>query len=164
MNGEFGPTRKVCRKCNIEKDITEFYKHSKTLDRRQSYCKKCSHERRMQYGQYHKSHKKKEGKLIKYHCEESNHIATTSELIKSLLSKIIKKFARCKKCGEDDSDCLQFHHLDKFSKSFTLSNEVKDSSVTLASFLREIMKCEILCANCHSKIHRNRETPLFADS
>ena len=33
---------KECRKCGQTKELTEFYKHSKTKDGRQSYCGSCS--------------------------------------------------------------------------------------------------------------------------
>lgn len=32
---------KICRKCNTEKELTEFYKHPSTADRRDTICKKC---------------------------------------------------------------------------------------------------------------------------
>jgi hypothetical protein len=33
---------KLCKKCGIPKAISEFYRHSRTLDRRQPYCKLCT--------------------------------------------------------------------------------------------------------------------------
>ena len=33
---------KECRKCGQTKELTEFYKHTKAKDGRQSYCRSCS--------------------------------------------------------------------------------------------------------------------------
>lgn len=33
--------RKTCAKCKIDKDVCEFYKHSKKLNSYRGQCKKC---------------------------------------------------------------------------------------------------------------------------
>lgn len=45
---------------------------------------------------------------------------------------------------------LQFHHLDRMTKSFALSRQGVTRS--LASARAEAQKCVLLCANCHAEI------------
>jgi hypothetical protein len=65
--------------------------------------------------------------------------------------KEYKSTLKCSRCPESDSRCLDFHHKD---------GEKKELEVSLAArrgwakerLLKEIAKCEVLCANCHRKI------------
>lgn len=58
----------------------------------------------------------------------------------------------CQKCGESHFACLQFHHRDPLTKSFEMSS-VKAMTVSMRLFNQEFQKCDLLCANCHLKIH-----------
>ena len=35
---------KLCKKCDLEKDLSDFYRHPKSKDGLQSYCRSCSKE------------------------------------------------------------------------------------------------------------------------
>lgn len=58
----------------------------------------------------------------------------------------------CTSCSEDDSVCLDFHHVDSKQKDFSLS-QVARMGYSKAKILAEIEKCVVLCANCHRKVH-----------
>jgi hypothetical protein len=58
----------------------------------------------------------------------------------------------CVKCGEKDPSCLNFHHMDKFTKKYDIYNMKKCSQKLI---IEEITKCEIICVNCHAKLHNN---------
>ena len=58
----------------------------------------------------------------------------------------------CIRCGESDPCCLDFHHLDKSSKFANLA-EMAGRGFGLNKIIAEILKCVILCANCHRKQH-----------
>ena len=61
-----------------------------------------------------------------------------------------KKNFSCK-CGEDHPSCLDFHH--KYGdKEKNISKLAKDG-YALKTIQAEIDKCEIVCSNCHRKIH-----------
>lgn len=60
-----------------------------------------------------------------------------------------KEFFGCLICGESLPRCLDFHHLDRGEKSFTVS---KRTIVSLPRLVSEIWKCVVLCANCHRKV------------
>ena len=56
------------------------------------------------------------------------------------------------KCGESDSRCLEFHHIE--DKRFTVGYLIT-SGHSLDFLKEEISRCVILCVNCHRKIHRS---------
>ena len=60
----------------------------------------------------------------------------------------LKKTLHCQQCGE--TSCLEFHHRDPKTKSFSIAHFINHSKKLI---LEEIKKCDILCANCHRKIH-----------
>jgi len=58
----------------------------------------------------------------------------------------------CIKCGEMDASCLDFHHRDPAEKEGHIGEFRKFGMKRL---LAEIEKCDVLCANCHRKFHRD---------
>lgn len=64
----------------------------------------------------------------------------------------IKSTSRCEKCGESYDECLSFHHRNPENKVDTLSNMIT-KDYTLEEVKEESRKCDILCANCHIKLH-----------
>ncbi len=54
-------------------------------------------------------------------------------------------------CGENHPACLHFHHRIPAEKEF----EICDAVLTRAKsrIEAEIEKCDVLCANCHAKLH-----------
>ena len=60
----------------------------------------------------------------------------------------------CIDCGEVDIDVLTFDHVngEKEASVYTLAR-----SYTWSKVLKEIEKCEVRCANCHTKRHRNEK-------
>jgi hypothetical protein len=58
----------------------------------------------------------------------------------------------CSECGENDINCLDFHHINPEEKDFTISFMLK-SGYSIKRIQKEIEKCVVLCANCHRKHH-----------
>ncbi len=61
----------------------------------------------------------------------------------------------CTTCGERNPVCLDFHHLSRATK--------KSDVLTMAASgakmqLEEVMKCVVVCANCHRKVHALEKT------
>jgi hypothetical protein len=56
----------------------------------------------------------------------------------------------CEKCGENDHNCMVFHHDDPDSKEAKIPQLYKYG---VKKVQREIDKCSLLCHNCHSKLH-----------
>jgi len=54
-------------------------------------------------------------------------------------------------CGESHPACLEFHHTDSTKKDIQISRAMYDWG--LKRLIEEVEKCELLCANCHRKVH-----------
>lgn len=63
----------------------------------------------------------------------------------------IKKNYCCLYCGEQDINCIDFHHYEN-NKKFTITDAVRDCCSEFL-ILEEIKKCITLCANCHRMEH-----------
>ncbi len=70
-----------------------------------------------------------------------------------------KKKLRCSICGEDHPSCLDFHHRDPSKKEFSMGRLLRKSNKEDA--MKEIKKCDILCSNCHRKMHWPHQLPLL---
>ena len=62
-----------------------------------------------------------------------------------------KKTLKCERCPESHPGALDFHHLDPTVKDSTIKDLVRTG--TRQQILDEIGKCQVLCANCHRKLH-----------
>lgn len=58
----------------------------------------------------------------------------------------------CIYCGEKHPACLDFHHRDPTKKEITVSSAVK-KGWSWDRTIQEIRKCDVVCSNCHRKIH-----------
>jgi len=58
------------------------------------------------------------------------------------------KIHPCTICGFDDTRALDFDHKDPDTKLNTLANMVTGTH-SLKRIEEEILKCDVLCANCH---------------
>ena len=61
-----------------------------------------------------------------------------------------KKQLCCVRCGITNHKCLQFHHLK--DKKYNVS-QMPFNGNSIESIKKEISKCIVLCANCHSIEH-----------
>ena len=121
---------KVCSKCKIEKDESEFYVNNKAVDGLDHYCKDCrkaySHDNRKNHYEY-----------IKQYQEENR------AFVESLKT-------RCVKCDEDRPWVIQFHHIDHKTKEFDVT---QCGSHSRSAIWKEAGKCVCLCSNCHDEFH-----------
>jgi hypothetical protein len=124
---------KTCTKCKTVKDDNKFSKKGNSLN---TWCKEC-------VCLYSKKHyldnslkrkeqiRKREQDLILWLREYKSHL-------------------QCTICGENHPACIQFHHKDRLNKKFEL-NKIRRFSIEIAK--KEIEKCDVLCGNCHAKLH-----------
>ena len=54
----------------------------------------------------------------------------------------------CETCGESDPIVLEFDHIDQASKEYNVSEM---STLGWDKIHKEILKCRVLCANCHRR-------------
>ncbi len=62
----------------------------------------------------------------------------------------IKEALSCEVCGESRAVCLDFHHRDASTKSFSVGLH---SNRAFAVIDTEIAKCMVICSNCHRVLH-----------
>ena len=130
---------KLCSKCGETKPFADFYKSNTKPTGYQSQCKVCgSTTSREHYNKSSPDWKK-------------DKVAKTAEMRKinrAYLSEV-KKLNPCT-CGESTGVCLDFHHVSG-TKEFAVSRGANNVSIT--KLREELIKCVVLCANCHRKLH-----------
>ena len=82
---------------------------------------------------------------------ERKHIYGRKKKIKKWFEDY-KKSLKCIRCGENHSATLDFHHKDTKTKEFGINSRVH-SGYSIDLIKKELAKCEVLCANCHRKLH-----------
>lgn len=77
-------------------------------------------------------------------------MSTQYQKCQNIVNKI-KVDSGCIYCSIKDRSVLEFHHIDKINKSCVH----KITSVKRA--LKEISKCEVVCANCHCRLENGEK-------
>lgn len=130
---------KYCGKCDRNLDESCFSVNKARKDGLQGQCKEC----RKKWFKNHYSKKKEY--YVKKSKEQRLEFSSKFQEFKSTLS--------CHFCGESESCCLDFHHLDPKEKDINVSELV--SHKNWDKLMTEVNKCVVLCANCHRKVHEN---------
>ena len=131
---------KKCSKCGNTKKISDFPFRNKSKGTRHSACNNCQ-------------------KVIRKESYERNKKTTYERNKRNKDKNIIwfkeyKSSLKCSKCDENHPSCLDFHHIDKSTKKYDVS-EMIHGTYSRKLIIEEIEKCVILCANCHRKRHYN---------
>lgn len=64
----------------------------------------------------------------------------------------------CQRCGVDNPSMLHFHHRDPTDKIFTIGIALANRGQYTQQMLHEeLMKCDLICANCHEIQHSRFE-------
>jgi hypothetical protein len=129
---------KPCCRCKLIKNITEFTKEVCKKDGLCAVCKECKKKARKKYNQ-------KNREIIRLKQREKR--------------KKFQKWAgqfkgKCGRCGETHPACLDFHHIKE--KEASIASMINRGSLTnklKEKIIEEIKKCEVLCSNCHRKVH-----------
>lgn len=72
--------------------------------------------------------------------------------------RAFKASLKCSRCPENHPACLEFHHKDSTKKEIEVTKAVFSNRWSIKRILEEIEKCEVLCCNCHRKLHYNEKT------
>ena len=132
---------KRCPKCKIPKPRDKFYKNKTTKDGLYGYCKVCHINLTKKWKKENKKlylsiRKKRYHKRIKFFSDYKKDLGL-----------------KCRKCRENNPACLVFHHRNPSRKSFNIGCSIARYSIK--RIIKEIAKCDVLCANCHAKLHYN---------
>jgi len=93
-----------------------------------------------------------------YHTvDKKNQLARVRERKQRLTAdfQAWKSTLKCLHCGETDTACLEFHHVDPKTKDIEPSEMVAHRSWSLDRIIKYLNEtCLCLCSNCHKKVHR----------
>jgi hypothetical protein len=131
-------TKKKCGNCGQAKEVSQFNKRKASADGLQPFCKEC--DRAISSAHYQQNRER-------YYQRNEARLKNIRDLIWQ-----IKEESKCVLCGETHPACLVFHHRDAEEKEFAIS-EATTNRYSLKKIVREIKKCDLICANCHAKIH-----------
>jgi len=86
-------------------------------------------------------------------CTSKNGVAAAARKRKILAD--YKMEMGCTDCGyRDHPDALEFDHLPMYHKDFTIGSALNNKGID--TLMREVAKCEVVCANCHRIRSANR--------
>lgn len=124
---------KICKKCNNQKDESEFYKNSKTIDKLHSYCINCF---KLDY---------KKNKDIKILQQKINYVNKKTDILLYHKEYSIKNKSKIqkqqKKYRENHKEIAKKYH-----KEYMVNRRKKDTSFKLVSILR---------SRIYSSLHKN---------
>lgn len=167
---------RTCKKCgyqeedSVEKKFSRFYLRS-TGVLCQAECKPCLLQSRKSY--YAKIYPERKDNIqaarrARYAADpilrEKLDLWRKANYIKAkeVLNKLVAEAKQpgCSRCSEKDPVCLEMHHRERDDKEIEVSRIRigPRTGWTEEKVKEEIAKCDILCANCHKKEHRDRLT------
>lgn len=131
---------KQCSKCRSIKPTTMFSVDRGQRDGLFRWCKECS--RRNVSDRWHSDP----------NARSSHRVARkTQNASWQRRINAIKSATSCQICGEREAVALDLHHLDPSIKAFNISELRKQA--TWSRVESELMKCIVICSNCHRKHH-----------
>jgi hypothetical protein len=129
--------KKRCSKCGVEKEVDQFASNRSKADGLNWQCRACQ-------SAYHRAH---------YIKNKDKYIQNSKDRKGRLLAWIRSNRAKCKECGEDHPAVLDFHHRDASKKNMNIMTAVARTGLSKEKIKAEIEKCDVLCSNCHRKLH-----------
>jgi hypothetical protein len=144
---------KICSKCKLKKLLECFAIKNSKKNLYSSECKECH----KSYGQNWYARNKQKHKRN----TDKNRKATRQQIKKIIISA---KSVPCKDCKKTYAHyVMDFDHLPQFKKFLDVSTMVSHGYCA-DTILREIAKCEVVCANCHRErthgAHGGNRTPI----
>ena len=94
------------------------------------------------------THPRKNGQHLCENCYRKSNVILITKKKQWLWDH--KESEGCLTCKERDPSCLDYHHLHKEKKKFSIGSV--PSSIPTEAIKIEMRKCVVLCANCHRKV------------
>ena len=128
---------KRCSLCKAEKDPGEFNRNKAKKDGLNDVCRSCSNARSATY------YAENTGLHKKNACINRDRVRTQNQ------QHLLQLFeCGCLDCGNKDVRVLEFDHRDPNCKRDNVSRML-GLGCGWATILKEVEKCDIVCANCH---------------
>lgn len=147
---------KTCSQCHKNKPITDFYQLSYGRGP-ESKCKICSKLRSKKYASKHRDKYNKYNR--DYYVRNKEKISIQKQQYWNTKRRIVLEHLQshpCTDCGNSDIRVLEFDHI-RGQKRNGIA-EMKGYSVK--ALIKEIAKCEVVCANCH-RIRTETRNPTY---
>ena len=129
---------KYCARGDHYKPIEEF---GLRYGKPQPYCKECNRLYQREHYQKHKSVYKKDALRRKWKIRYN-----ALEFVK----RFVEDNGGCSECHETDFVVMEFDHIDRSTKTYTISQLVSMGS-SIKRIENELRKCRIVCCNCHRR-------------
>lgn len=145
---------KICNICHIEQGLDEFMKDKYTVDGLQPECISCVERLQEKFYDEHGY----PAKIAKKHSYKQNSKQKIHVRFRKWLKFIQKRNLSCEHCGYDKYfSVLQFHHRDPSKKKYMISTLMRlaFTEENQQRMINELMKCDVLCANCHIELHED---------
>lgn len=128
---------KKCSHCRVEKPDEDFALKSRKTGRRTSICKPC-------YKLYQRKHYK----------ENKEQYYARNQRQREKARKVLADFKSvgCKYCDEQERVALDCHHTKGDGSNERRVGKLANTGQT-KQLKKELKKCEVVCANCHRKLH-----------
>lgn len=139
---------KICSKCGVEKDESEFPWHFVGV-KRHSACSDCR--KKYQKGYYQRT---KDNFIEK----KTNRLLDKRDEARHYVFQYLQTHP-CEKCGEADPYVLTFHHVNG-RKKMNLSQMV-NQGYSIEAVQEEMDKCIVLCANCHMREEKRKRGTFY---
>lgn len=132
---------KICSKCKLSKDKTQFSTNPTKRDGLNYVCKKCQND---YFKVWYRTHNKKvKQSILQWKKKNRKHV---EQMVVEYLEA-----HPCVDCGERDIIVLEFDHV-RGTKKHTISQMVCGTGgFSWKSIKEEINKCDVRCANCHGR-------------
>lgn len=168
---------KVCPGCHRELPITEYHKNRRRSDGLFFWCKVCAIAKNAAYqrtaagkatmrasGQRYHARLRGEdvpllrAKIAQRFVEKNPGLDSTEwkrarRLNWNTMVAAVKKISECHYCGETFAPALDFHHIDESQKKFSIGGKNPQKLQPIIRLVEELMKCGVVCATCHRKLH-----------
>jgi hypothetical protein len=128
----YGSSYKTCSKCKVSKPVSEFNFRNTAAGMYQSYCKECG--KRLTRSHYRNNKRQYLDRNVRSYMKRR-------ELMRQIKSRA------CADCGiQYPFYVMDFDHREGETKEYELN---RVDRMTTRALLREIEKCDVVCANCH---------------
>ena len=130
---------KRCWSCKKEKEEKKFSRRKSRRNGITTECKKCASKRVARI--YHEMKNNKEWLKRKYNSRHKGLDRNRNFVMRFLEGK------KCTDCPNLDTRVFEFDHVK--GKKFKDINKMVAGGYSLKVLIKEIEKCDIVCANCH---------------
>lgn len=139
--------KKVCPQCKKNKPFSEYYKSGIRLDGVSSWCRSCDRLKA-------KERTKEDSR--RYRITDTENRVERKRALRKIADAA--KNMPCVVCGQQFHPCaMDFHHKNEDEKSREVSRLV-GMGCSQDRLIKEIAKCEVLCAVCHRIRHKDSGT------